>query len=126
MRFSTSCVSGRFSLIVPFADAQIRDGVEPQRVDAEIEPELHDVDHGLDHRGVVEVQVGLMREEAMPVVLTRDRIERPVGLLGVEENDPRLRELRVGVAPDIEAPLGRVRPGPAAHAGTTDAGPTCG
>ena len=66
-----------------FADAQIRHRVEPQRVDAEIEPELHHVDDGVDDRRVVVVEIRLMRKEAVPVVLAGDRIERPVGLFGV-------------------------------------------
>ena len=57
---------------------QVRDGVEPQGVDPHPEPELHHVDDGFEHRRVVEIEVGLMREEPVPVVLAGDRVERPV------------------------------------------------
>ncbi len=54
-----------------FALEQVRHRVEAQRVDAEIEPELHHVDHRVDDGRVVEVEIRLVREEAMPVVLLR-------------------------------------------------------
>jgi hypothetical protein len=94
-------------VVGPLADAQVRHGVEPQRVDAEIEPELHHVDHRVDDRRVVVIQIRLVREEAVPEVLASDRVEGPVRLLGVGEDDPRLGKLLVGVAPDVELALGR-------------------
>lgn len=42
-----------------------------------------------------------MRIEAMPVVLARDRIVRPVRRLGIEEDDPRARVLEIGVGPHV-------------------------
>ena len=38
---------------------------------------------------IVEIQIRLMAEEAMPVVCLRNRIQGPVGALGVEEDDAR-------------------------------------
>src|SRR3954464_15901433 len=43
----------------------------------------------------------------MPVVPTGDRIERPVRLFRVGEDDPGLRKLLVGITPDVELALGR-------------------
>ena len=63
----------------------------------------------VDDGRVVVVQVRLMREEAVPEVLAGHRIEGPVRLFGVGEDDPRLGKLLVGVAPDVELPLGRSR-----------------
>ena len=80
---------------------QVRDGVEAKAVDPQVEPEAEDVEHRLLDLGVVVVQVGLMREEAVPVVLAGDRIPGPVGHLGVEEDDPHIRIAVVGVRPDI-------------------------
>ncbi len=51
-----------------FALDQVGNGVEPQAVDAAIEPEPHHLDHRLEHRRVVEVQVRLVVEEPVPVV----------------------------------------------------------
>src|SRR5690606_23021414 len=51
------------------------------------------------------VQVRLMGEEPMPVVLLRDRVPRPVRRFRVREDDPGLRKLLVGVAPDVEVAL---------------------
>ena len=56
---------------------------------------------------VVEVEVGLVGEEAVPVVGLRDRVPGPVGLLGVGEDDARLRPFLVGVAPHVEVALAR-------------------
>src|SRR5690606_26428688 len=62
-----------------------------------------------DDRRIVVIEIRLVREEAMPVVLLRDRIPRPVRRLGIRENDPRLGELLVRIAPDVEVPLRRAR-----------------
>ena len=51
-----------------FALDQVRHRVEPQPVDAEVEPEAHHAEHGLDDLRIVEVEVGLMRIEAVPVI----------------------------------------------------------
>ena len=76
-------------------------------IDAHVQPEPHDVEDRLEHGGVVEVQVRLMREEAVPVVLVGLSVERPVGLLGVHEDDAGASVLRVGVAPDVVVAFGR-------------------
>jgi hypothetical protein len=80
---------------------EVRHRVEPEAVDAEVEPEPQDVQHRLLHLGVVVVEVGLVGEEAVPVVLAALRVPRPVRRLRVEEDDPRLAPARVIVAPDV-------------------------
>ena len=54
-----------------FALDQVRHRVEAQPVDAAIEPEPHRLDHRVEDLGVVEVQIRLMMEEAVPVVRLR-------------------------------------------------------
>ncbi len=81
---------------------QVRDRVETQPVDAHVEPEPHHAEHFLQHARIVEVQIRLMRVEAMPEILARHRIPRPVRLLGVDEDDPRLGKLLIVVRPDVE------------------------
>ncbi len=88
---------------------QIGNGIEPETVDAEVEPETHRLEDGFEHRRVVEIQVGLVAEEAVPEELLGHRVPRPVGLLGVGEDDPRALVDLVGVAPHVEVPLGRTR-----------------
>ena len=61
--------------------------------------------------GVLEVQVRLVGEEPVPVVLAADRVEGPVGLLGVDEDDPRPGVLVVGVRPHVEVAERPVRIG---------------
>ncbi len=58
---------------------------------------------------VVEVEVGLVAEEAVPVVLLRHRVPGPVRGLGVGEDDARALVLLVGVAPDVVVALLRAR-----------------
>ena len=60
---------GEVLAVRPLALEEIGHGVEPEAVDAEVEPEAQHVEHRLLHFGVVVVQVGLVVEEAVPVVL---------------------------------------------------------
>ena len=48
---------------------QVGDGVHAQGVDAHVEPEAHGLEDFFDDERVVEVEVGLVGEEAVPVVL---------------------------------------------------------
>ncbi len=61
-----------------FAFHEIRHGIEPQTIHAQIEPELHHADHCLEHARVVEVEIGLVRVEAVPVIGVGHRVPRPV------------------------------------------------
>ena len=92
-----------------FALDQVGHGVEAQAVDAAVEPELHDLDHRLEHLRVVEVQIRLMMEEAVPVVRLGGVVPAPVRGLGVGEDDPHALVLPVGLAPDVEVAFGRSR-----------------
>src|SRR3546814_10118197 len=63
-----------------------------QPVHAHVEPEAHDVDHGLDHARIVEIEIGLVRKEPVPVVGLRLRVPGPVGFLRIGEDDPHRSE----------------------------------
>src|SRR5271165_7378184 len=80
---------------------QIRYGVQAEAIDSQIQPELHDLPHLLADGGIVVIQIGLMAEEAMPVVGLGDGVPGPVGHLGVEKDDSCATVTRVGVAPDV-------------------------
>ncbi len=90
---------------------QIGNGVEPQPVDAHLQPEAHDAQHFLKHTRIVEVEVRLVRIEAVPEEGMRLRVPGPVGLLGVDEDDAGAEIMLVGVAPDIEVARRRARLG---------------
>ncbi len=81
---------------------EVRNRVEPQAVDAHVEPVAHRLQHFVDDGRIVVVEVGLVREEAMPEVGFGDRIPRPVRVFGVGEDDARVRVALVRVAPDVE------------------------
>ena len=93
----------------PFALDEVGHRIEPHAVDAAIEPEVHHPHHGVDHRRVVEVQVRLVMKEPVPVVRARGVVPRPVGLLGVREDDRHALVLLVGIAPDVEVARRRAR-----------------
>jgi hypothetical protein len=99
----------------PLGLVEVRHGVEAHPVDAHAEPEVHHAQERLLHVGVLEVEVGLVRVEAVPEVLPRDGIPRPVRRLEVLEDDTRLAVPLGRVAPHVEAPLARAggrAPGP--------------
>ena len=99
---------GQVLVVGPVAFDQIGDCIEPQPVHALVEPEVHRIQHRIHHGGVVEVQIRLVVEEAVPVELLGHRIPGPVAVMGVVEDDPGLVHplLRI-VGPDIPVPLGR-------------------
>ncbi len=90
---------------------QVRDGVHAQAVDAHVEPEPHDVDDFFDDAGVVEVEIGLVRKETVPIVGVGHRVPGPVGLFSVGKDDAGIFIKRVRVAPNVHFTLGRVRRG---------------
>jgi hypothetical protein len=103
-------VRRRFALAVALLGfEEVRDGVEPDAVHSEIEPEPDDVDHRVLHRGVLEVEVGLVREEPVEEELPPHRVEGPVRFLGVDEDDADVGVRLVGVAPHVEVPVRPLR-----------------
>src|SRR5271169_7198253 len=80
---------------------QVRHSVQAEAVDSEVQPELHYLPHLLADGGIVVIQIGLMAEEAMPVVSLGDGVPGPIGHLGVEKDDSRATVTRVGIAPDV-------------------------
>jgi hypothetical protein len=57
------------------------------------------------HLEVVEVEVRLVAEEAVPVIRTGLIVPSPVRLLGIDKDDPRVRVLFGIVAPDVPESL---------------------
>ncbi len=88
---------------------EVRHGVETEAIHAHRQPEVHHLEHLGEHRRVVVVQIGLVMEEPVPVVRLGHGVPGPVGLLGVDEDDPRLLVPPGVVAPDVELALGRPR-----------------
>ena len=99
---------GQVLAVGAFPLEQVRHGVQPEAVDAEIEPESQYVEHRVLHSRIVIVEVGLVAEEAVPVELPAHRVERPVRLLGVDEDDPRIGVSVAGVAPYVVVAVGAV------------------
>ena len=87
--------------------AQVGNGVHAQRVHAHVEPEAHGLEHLFDHQRIVEVEVGLVGEEAVPVVGLGRLVPGPVGFFRVGEDDARVLVELVGLRPDIHVALRR-------------------
>ena len=103
---------------------EVRHGVEPEAVEAEVEPEAQHLEHRVLDLRVLVIEVGLVVEEAVPVVLAAHGIPRPVRGLAVHEDDAR-------VLVAVSRPTRRTnRPsafrGCCVTPGTTDGRPTCG
>jgi hypothetical protein len=92
---------------------QVGDGVEPEAVDAHLEPELHGLQHRVEHGRVVEVEVGLVAEEAVPEILALATSSQVQLDFSVSVKMMRVPVQRAVVAPDVEVALGE--PGRAAR-----------
>jgi hypothetical protein len=108
--FLEDCVGLRQVFVAgSFALDQVRHRVEAQPVDAEVEPEPHDAQHLLQYPRVVEIQVGLMRIKAVPVIGLGHRVPGPVRGFRVDEYDPGVGIGLVVVRPHVIAPRSGAR-----------------
>jgi len=91
----------------PLAFVQVRHGIQAQSVHAKPKPEVHHLGHGLANEGVVVVQVGLVRVEAVPVVGAGRPVPGPVGRFEIFEDNACVAIPLGRVAPDVEVALAR-------------------
>ena len=117
---------GQVLAVGALALVQVGDGVEPHAVDAHVDPEVEGFEDRLMDLRVVEVEVRLVRVEAVPVVRVRDVIPGPVGRLEVLEDDPRVLVLSGSSRSRRRSRARRCPAWPGARAETRGAGPTCG
>jgi len=102
VRFGQVLAVGAFTL------KEIGHGVNAEAVHAQIQPVLDHVQHGLLHRRIVVVEIGLAAVEAVPVVLLAEGIEGPVGAFRIEEDDAGVGVTLGGVAPHVIVPQTRL------------------
>ncbi len=93
---------GQVLAVRALALVQIGDGIESETVDAHLEPEVDALEERFTHRRVVEVEIGLVRVETVPVVRLCDRVPGPVGNLEILEDDASFGVALRRVAPDVE------------------------
>jgi hypothetical protein len=86
---------------------EVGHGVEAEAVEPEVQPEAQHVDHRVLDLGIVVVEVGLVGEEAVPVVGAGHLVPCPVRRLGVGEDDARLLVLVRRVGPHVPIALAR-------------------
>src|SRR5260370_22197711 len=84
-----------------FAFVGIGNCIEAKSVDAEIDPELEDFEERFVNGRIVEVEIGLMRIEAMPVVRMLAGIPRPARGFEILEDDAGIFVLLGRVVPDV-------------------------
>ena len=85
---------------LPFVE--IRHGIQAQAIDAHPQPLVDDLKQRPPHLGVVEVEVRLVRIEAVPVVGSGSRVPCPVRRFEVFEDDSGVRVAFGRIAPDVE------------------------
>ena len=80
--------------------------VHPKAVDTSLEPEAQGLTHGISDLWIGPIEVGLISEKHVKVVLTRQLVPGPRGLVapGV---DPIVRQgpVRLRVTPDVPVPV---------------------
>ena len=81
---------------------QVRHGVQTHPVHPQVQPEVDRVQHRLVHGRIVEIQIGLVVVEAMPVVSLGQRIPGPIRGLEILEDDAGFAVPLGRVAPDVE------------------------
>src|SRR5919202_5590720 len=80
------------------------DGVEPETVLAQVEPEAYRVPHGVLDFGVAPVEVRLFLEETMIIILAGRRVQLPGR--SAEGGDPVVRgTAAIPIAPDVPIAL---------------------
>ena len=87
---------------------EVPEDVDAEAVDAAVEPEAEDVEHGLLDFGVAPVEVGLGGEEGVVVVLAGGVVELPGAAAEVAEPVVGRAAVGGGVAPDVPVALGVV------------------
>jgi trehalose synthase len=92
----------------PVAFDQVGNGVEAQAIDSHVHPEAHGVEYLFHDAGVIEVEIGLMGEEAMPVVLVSGVVPGPVRFFGVGKDDADAVVELVGIGPDVHVAVGGI------------------
>jgi hypothetical protein len=105
---------GQVLVVGAFALDQIGNGVEPQPVDARVEPEAHDPENFLQDARIVEIEVGLVRIEPVPekAPATGSHVQLD---FSVSRKMMRVSVFLVGVGPDVEVAR-RAIPGRACRA----------
>ncbi len=81
---------------------EVGDRIQPQPVDAHGEPVAHDGQDFAQHPRIVEIQIRLMRIEAMPVIGAGDLVPGPVGSQRVDKDDAGGGVFVIVRGPDIE------------------------
>src|SRR3546814_3078708 len=82
------------------------DRVEPEAVDSPVEPEARDVEQGVLHRRIVDIEIGLAAEKIVQIILPAAGVEAPRG--AAEHRLPVVGRCAVGpgVGPAIPDRLG--------------------
>jgi hypothetical protein len=98
---------GQVLAVGPLLFVEVGDGIEPEAVDAQPEPEVDGAKERLLHGRIFEIEIGLVRIESVPKIGFRDRIPSPVRGLEVLEDDARFLVPVRRVAPYVEVAVAR-------------------
>src|SRR5262249_46677510 len=86
----------------PVALVQVGDGIQSHSVDTHSQPKIDNMLQASNDVRMLEIEVGLMMVEPVPVILVSDGIPRPVRRLEVFEDNAGILVLFRIVTPDVE------------------------
>ena len=92
-----------------FPFVEVRNGVETERIDPQLHPEVERFQQSVVNGRIVEIEIGLVRVEPVPVVRLRDGIPGPVRRLEILEDDACVRIPVGSIAPDVKVAPGASR-----------------
>ncbi len=104
---------GEVLAVGPLPFEKVGHRIEAQPVHAHAEPEVEHPQHLLLHARIVEVEIGLVSVEAVPVVGLGHRVPGPVGRLEILKDDAGVPVPLRRVAPDVVIAMDRSRSRPA-------------
>src|SRR5262245_56026631 len=117
IEFSSNSLDDRVRLrkilaVCPVALDEIRNSIQTKAVHSHIQPKTHRLKDALDYFGIVEVEIGLVRKESVPVIRICNGIPGPVRFLRIRKNNSNIAVFLVRIAPNVDIALGRARPSP--------------
>ena len=95
----------------PLALVKVRHRIEPQPVNAHGKPEITDFFDRFVDRGIIKIQIRLVRIKAVPVIRFCHWIPRPVRRLKIFKDDTRVLEFLRRIAPDVKIFEGKITTG---------------
>ncbi len=83
---------------------EIWNRIQPQTIDAQVEPEAHYAEHFFHYLRIIKIKIRLMRIKAVPEILASYWVPGPVGVFRIKKNNARAGVFLRAVGPDVIIP----------------------